>query len=187
MIRSRNQVDAGACSPADGPVGRACGGGGVARPAVAISTDGSVSSSTTRRRLVRIAAFPVPVRERFFLAAAGSAGGRGAEALSRLGGEMRSVEPGAIAEIGTGVSAAAAAGDRSPARTERREPTGHSRQPMSSMSRVAPPAESAAAAAEAAPGGGAVALRGTVERRGRMSSTEPSASTIAGCDRGVSG
>ena len=180
MIESRNQADAGACSPADGPVSRACGGGGVARPAAAaISTDGSVSSSTTRRRLVRIAAFPLRVRERFFLAAAGSAGGKGDDALSRLGGEICSVEPGAIAEMGKRVSAAAAAGDRSPARTERREPTGHSRQPMSSMSRVASPAESAAAAAEAAPSGGAVALRGTVERRGRMSSTDPSASTSA--------
>uniref|UniRef100_K3ZE40 Ninja-family protein n=1 Tax=Setaria italica TaxID=4555 RepID=K3ZE40_SETIT len=50
-----------------------------------------------------------------------------------------------------------------PARTERREPTGHSRQPRSSMSRVASSAESAAAAAGAALGGGAVALRGTEE------------------------
>ncbi|KAK8459009.1 hypothetical protein SEVIR_2G056575v4 [Setaria viridis] len=123
---------------------------------VAISTDGSVSSSTTCRRLVLVAAFPLPVGERFFLAAAGGAGGRGDEALSRLGGEMR-----AMAEMGTGV--AAASSDRTPARTERREPTGHSRQPRSSMSRVASSAESAAAAAGAALGGGAVALRGTEE------------------------
>jgi hypothetical protein len=41
--------------------------------------------------------------------------------------------------------------------------------------------ESTAGATGAAPGGGAVALKGTVERRGRMSSTDRSASTIAGC------
>jgi len=137
-----------------------------------------VSNSNTR---LRLAASALPVRESFLLAAAGRAGGRGEEALTRIGGEMRSAEPGAMAQMGMGASAAAAAGDRIPARTERMEPTGHSRQPRSSMPRVTSSAESTAAAAVAAPGGGAVALRGTVERRGRMSSTDLSASTIAGC------
>uniref|UniRef100_A0A0A8YFB2 Uncharacterized protein n=1 Tax=Arundo donax TaxID=35708 RepID=A0A0A8YFB2_ARUDO len=73
-----------------------------------------------------------------------------------------------------------AAGARIPARTVRREPTGHSRQPRPSMSRVASSVESAAAEARAAPRGGAVALGETVERRGRMRSTHLSASTISG-------
>lgn len=142
-----------------------------------------------RRRLTLVAAFPMPIRGRFFLAAVGGTGGGGGgeEALSRLGGEMRSVEPGATTEMGTGVAAAASSSDRTPAWTERRELTGHSRQPRSSMSRVASSTESAAAAAGAALGDGAAALRGTVERRGRMRSTDLSASTIAGCRRGAAG
>jgi hypothetical protein len=185
---------------------------------VAISTDGSVSSSITRRFLVLIAAFPLPVTDRFLLAGAGSTGGRGDEVLSRLGMDTRStVEPGdgareasgmggtaavagrgdeALSRLGgetrsmveaeagareaSGTGYAAAAGALLPARTERREPTGHSRQPRSSMSRAASSVESAAAAAGATPGGGEVALRETVERRGRMRSTDLSRSTITG-------
>ena len=139
--------------------------------------------SSSNKRL-RIAASALLVRERFLLAAAGRAGGRGEEAPTRIGGEVRSAEPGAMAQMGMGASAAAAAGDRIPARTERMESAGHSRQRRSSMPRVTSSAESTAAAAVAAPGGGAVALRGTVERRGRMSSSDLSASTIAGCGRG---
>jgi hypothetical protein len=169
-----------------GGAGGGGGGGGgdpgYGQPEVAISTDGSVSSSITRRFLVLVAAFPVLLADRFPLAGVdSSAGGRGDAVLSRLGGEMRPTEdPGAGAREASGTGDPAAAGTLRPARMERREPTGHSRQPMSSTSRAASSVESAAAAAGAAPGGGEVALRKTVERRGSMRSTDLSRSTITG-------
>jgi hypothetical protein len=59
----------------------------------------------------------LPARESFLLAVAGKASSRGEEALTRIGGEMCSVEPEAM---GMGDSSTAAAGDRILAWTEKR-------------------------------------------------------------------
>jgi hypothetical protein len=95
----------------------------------AISRDGGVRSSTTCASLVHIGASHLPIRECFLLAASGRAGGRGKEVLTRIGREMRSVELGAMVQMGMGASAIAAVGDRITAWVEKREPTGHSCQP----------------------------------------------------------
>ena len=58
--------------------------------------------SSSNKRL-RIAASALLVRERFLLAAAGRAGGRGEEAPTRLGGEVRSAEPGAMVQMAMGL------------------------------------------------------------------------------------
>lgn len=157
------------------------------RQAVAakFSTDGSVSNCTTRRFLPLMAAFPWPFLHRFRITTA--PGGAGEQALSMLGGETRStaVEPGRMAAIG--MWAAEGAASPPPARMERREPTGHSRQPRSSMSSLASSMVSSASDGLAAPRGGAAALMPTVERRGRMRSNLLSASTITGCETRVTG
>jgi len=88
-----------------------------------------VRSSTTCPSLVRIGASHLPIRECFLVAVSGRAGGRDKEVLTRIGREMRSMELGAMAQMGMGASAIAVVGDRITAWMEKREPMGHSCQP----------------------------------------------------------